>query len=221
MNLSGTELLNIRKILPGVHCQCKQFGASVDTVVIGFHGWTGDEHSLVPIANGIKLPNSLWIFPRAPYKAQAIPKGYSWFGELPESREDLLLAVELIRKIIDSARSKFGETIKIYFLGFSQGATLSVAAALMMENRIKRVVSIAGFLNQSKMDRFKISNIRSSKLSFLILHGSNDKMIPVIKSTELKETLKKSGHNVSLVIHEAGHKLPVTYFDQIRIFLDQ
>ena len=219
--MSGTELLNIRKILPGVYCQCKQFGASVDTVVIGFHGWTGDEHSLVPIANGIKLPNSLWIFPRAPYKAQAIPKGYSWFGELPESREDLLLAVELIRKIIDSARSKFGETIKIYFLGFSQGATLSVAAALMMENRIKRVVSIAGFLNQSKMDRFKISNIRSSKLSFLILHGSNDKMIPVIKSTELKEILKKSGHNVSQVIHEAGHKLPVTYFDQIRIFLDQ
>ena len=191
MNLSGTELLNIRKILPGVHCQCKQFGASVDTVVIGFHGWTGDEHSLVPIANGIKLPNSLWIFPRAPYKAQAIPKGYSWFGELPESREDLLLAVELIRKIIDSARSKFGETIKIYFLGFSQGATLSVAAALIIENRIKRVVSIAGFLNQSKMDRFKISNIRSSKLSFLILHGSNDKMIPVIKSTKLKEILKK------------------------------
>ena len=189
--MSGTELLNIRKILPGVHCQCKQFGASVDTVVIGFHGWTGDEHSLVPIANGIKLPNSLWIFPRAPYKAQAIPKGYSWFGELPESRENLLLAVELIRKIIDSARSKFGETIKIYFLGFSQGATLSVAAALMMENRIKGVVSIAGFLNQSKMDRFKISNIRSSKLSFLILHGSNDKMIPVIKSTELKEILKK------------------------------
>ena len=219
--MSGTELLNIRKILPGVYCQCKQFGASVDTVVIGFHGWTGDEHSLVPIANGIKLPNSLWIFPRAPYKAQAIPKGYSWFGELPESREDLLLAVELIRKIIDSARSKFGETIKIYFLGFSQGATLSVAAALMMENRIKGVVSIAGFLNQSKIDRFKISNIRSSKLSFLILHGSNDKMIPVIKSTELKEILKKSGHNVSQVIHEAGHKLPVTYFDQIRIFLDQ
>ena len=219
--MSGTELLNIRKILPGVHCQCKQFGASVDTVVIGFHGWTGDEHSLVPIANGIKLPNSLWIFPRAPYKAQAIPKGYSWFGELPESREDLLLAVELIRKIIDSARSKFGETIKIYFLGFSQGATLSTAAALLMENKINGVVSIAGFLNQSKMDRFKISNIRSSKLSFLILHGSNDKMIPVIKSTKLKEILKKSGHNVSQVIHEAGHKLPVTYFDQIRIFLDQ
>jgi len=190
-------------------------------VVIGFHGWTGDEHSLVPIANGIKLPNSLWIFPRAPYKAQAIPKGYSWFGELPESREDLLLAVELIRKIIDSARSKFWETIKIYFLGFSQGATLSTAAALLMENKINGVVSIAGFLNQSKMERFKISNIQSSKLSFLILHGSNDKMIPVSKSVELKEILEKSGHNVSLVIHEAGHKLPVSYFDQIRKFLEQ
>ena len=71
------------------------------------------------------------------------------------------------------------------------------------------------------MERFKIFNNQSSNLSFLILHGNNDKIVPVIKSVELKEILEKSGHDVSLVTYNAGHTLPVSYFNQIRIFLDK
>ena len=54
---------------------------------------------------------------------------------------------------------------------------------------------------------------------FILGFGSVAVFIFFVK--DIKEILKKSGHNVSQVIHEAGHKLPVTYFDQIRIFLDQ
>ena len=219
--MNGIGYEDIKLEIPGIHCRIEQFGKSVETVVIGFHGWTGDEHSLVPISIGINLQNSLWILPRASHKAQAIPKGYSWFNEKPESGKDFLSVVEFVQKLIDRVQSKFGKSIKIHFLGFSQGATLATAAALQLGRNVKSVVSIAGFLNQSKIERFNIPINQSSKLSFLILHGSKDKMIPVSKSIELKEILGKSGHEVSLEIYDAGHKISISYFDKIRIFLEK
>ena len=219
--MNGTEYEEIKLEIPGIHCRIEQFGKKVETVVIGFHGWTGNEDSLVPITIGINLQNSLWILPRASQKAQAIPKGYSWFNEKPESGKDFLSVLEFVQKLIDWVQSKFGESIKIHFLGFSQGATLATAAALQLGKNVKNVVSIAGFLNQSKIERFNIPINQSPKLSFLILHGSKDKMIPVSKSVELKEILGKSGHEVSLEIYDAGHKIPISYFDKIRIFLEK
>ena len=219
--MNGTGYKDNKYKIPGIQCRTEQFGENIETVVIGFHGWTGDEHSLVLISTGINLKNSLWIFPRAPYKAQEISKGYSWFNKIPVSRGDFLSAVEFVQKIIDWIETKFEDTIKIFFLGFSQGATLATAIALQLGAKVKGIVSIAGFLNQSKMERFKIFNNQSSNLSFLILHGNNDKIVPVIKSVELKEILEKSGHDVSLVTYNAGHTLPVSYFNQIRIFLDK
>ena len=219
--MNGTGYEDIKLEISGIYCRTEQFGNNVETVVIGFHGWTGDEDSLVPITIGINLQNSLWILPRASHKAQAIPKGYSWFNEKPESGKDFLSVVEFVQKLIDWVQSKFGESIKIHFLGFSQGATLATAAALQLGRNVKSVVSIAGFLNQSKIERFNIPINQSSKLSFLILHGSKDKMIPVSKSVELKEILEKSGHEVSLEIYDSGHKIPVSYFEKIRIFLEK
>ena len=118
MNETGYEEIKLE--IPGIHCRTEQFGKNVKTVIIGFHGWTGDEDSLVPITIGINLQNSLWILPRASHKAQAIPKGYSWFNDKPESGKDFLSVVELVQKIIDWVQSKFWEGIKIHFLGFSQ-----------------------------------------------------------------------------------------------------
>ena len=219
--MNGTGYEEIKLEIPEIHCRIEQFGKNVETVVIGFHGWTGDEDSLVPITIGINLQNSLWILPRASNKAQAIPKGYSWFNEKPESGKDFLSVVEFVQKLINWVQSKYGKSIKIHFLGFSQGATLATAAALQLGRNVKSVVSIAGFLNQSKIERFNIPINQSSKLSFLILHGNKDKMIPMSKSVELKEILGKSGHEVSLEIYDAGHKIPVSYFEKIRIFLDK
>ena len=57
--MNGTEYEEIKLEIPGIHYRIEQLGKNVETVVIGFHGWTGDEDSLVPITIGINLLNSL------------------------------------------------------------------------------------------------------------------------------------------------------------------
>ena len=62
--MNEAEFLNLNNELPDTEFQFKQFGEKSETFVIGLHGWTGDEHSLIPISMGVMLHNSLWIFPR-------------------------------------------------------------------------------------------------------------------------------------------------------------
>ena len=45
--------------------------------VIALHGWTGDINSMVPVAKMLKLKDTKWIIPEAPYKSEK--KGYSWY----------------------------------------------------------------------------------------------------------------------------------------------
>ena len=200
--MNGTGYKDNKYKIPGIQCRTEQFGENIETVVIGFHGWTGDEHSLVLISTGINLKNSLWIFPRAPYKAQEILKGYSWFNKIPVSRGDFLSAVEFVQKIIDWIETKFEDTIKIFFLGFSQGATLATAIALQLEGKVKGIVSIAGFLNQSKMERFKIFNNQSENDISII--GVDDKI-----TSNLAKKLKKKLFSKIITVSGKNNKADI------------
>ena len=48
-----------------------------EKIVIGLHGWSGNEHSLKPVTIGIQSNVIMWHLLRAPYKIQR-SKGYSW-----------------------------------------------------------------------------------------------------------------------------------------------
>ena len=57
---------------------------NINTAIIGLHGWTGTEHSMVPVAKSMKISNAKWYIPRAPYNASS-GKGYTWFSGSPEN----------------------------------------------------------------------------------------------------------------------------------------
>mgnify|MGYP003324840069 CR=1 FL=1 len=49
-----------------------------DKAIIAIHGWKGDEYVFEQVAKLIKLENSEWFFPRAPYKSES-GAGFTWF----------------------------------------------------------------------------------------------------------------------------------------------
>ena len=54
-NMNVAESLNLNTELPNIEFQFKQFGESVESVIIGLHGWTGDEHSLITVSIGVRF----------------------------------------------------------------------------------------------------------------------------------------------------------------------
>jgi phospholipase/carboxylesterase len=216
--MSEKDYPNLRSELPDAEFQFKQFGKKCETIVIGLHGWTGDEHSLIPISIGVRLPNSLWIFPRAPFKARQIPKGYSWFDKKPKSVDEVLDTISLLETIVDLIRRKEKDDVRIFLLGFSQGATLSVGAGLLMRHKINGIVSIAGFLSRKNVQMLNIEPIKFN-LPMLILHGTKDEIVPVERGIESMKICKELGCKVVMKTYDEKHKIPVTAMKIIKEFM--
>lgn len=217
-NMNVAESLNLNTELPNIEFQFKQFGESVESIIIGLHGWTGDEHSLIPVSIGVRLPNSLWILPRAPFKAHQIPKGYSWFDKKPKSVDEVLDTISLLETIVDLIRRKEKDDVRIFLLGFSQGATLSVGAGLLMRHKINGIVSIAGFLSRKNVQMLNIEPIKFN-LPMLILHGTKDEIVPVERGIESMKICKELGCEVVMKTYDEKHKIPVTAMKIIREFM--
>jgi|TARA_Y100000294_G_C8521057_1_gene322907 predicted esterase len=208
----------LRSELPETEFQFKQFGEKTDIVVVGLHGWTGDEQSLIPVSIGVRCPNSLWVLPRAPFKAQKIPKGFSWYDKPPDSKKELMFPIRIIEKIVEYFRREMGDEIKIFLLGFSQGAALSAGAGLYLDSKLNGVISIAGFVRKEFVE---LSGIKSKEnfSPILILHGTKDEIVPIEKGNELKNVCTELGQKVEFITYEGKHKIPVSVMRIIREFI--
>ena len=108
--------------------------------------------------------------------------------------------------------------VRIFLLGFSQGATLSTAAGLLIGNRINGIVAIAGFLSRKNTEMLNIEPIKFN-LPILILHGTNDQIVPVERGIESMNICKELGCKVVLKTYDEKHKIPVSSMKIIREFM--
>jgi|TARA_B100000959_G_scaffold137825_2_gene144848 phospholipase/carboxylesterase len=175
--------------------------------VIGLHGWTGDEHAMVPVAKFMKLENTKWYIPRAPYKDD-VGKGFTWFSGNDESgwkyEQTFALTNSLISQVLkDGFASK-----DIYLIGFSMGAGLCYHVALRLDFPIGGIIPIAGFIHNS--DRlFNDATDISRQTPILILHGTEDEIVTVDKVQNAHDLLKEHGYCVRMETYKAPHKIPL------------
>ena len=139
---------------------------NINTAIIGLHGWTGTEHSMVPVAKSMKISNAKWYIPRAPYNASS-GKGYTWFSGSPENgwktEKTFNLMDKLFNKIIDDGFSYN----KIILLGFSMGASLSLRYGLRLDFSLKGIIPIAGYMRDTD-ELINTSSIKSKQTPILI-----------------------------------------------------
>ncbi|MBL7161337.1 MAG: hypothetical protein ISS57_01940 [Anaerolineales bacterium] len=102
-------------------------------VTLLLHGWTGDENSMWIFAS--RLPeNYLLIAPRGLHEAPI--GGYSWHPIKDKSRPT----------IDDWSITPRADFSDLRLAGFSQGAALAYAYALLHPERVRALAGLAGFL---------------------------------------------------------------------------
>ena len=216
--MKAIDSSKLKIALPDTEFQFKHFGKEYNTIVIGLHGWTGDEHSLIPISIGVRCPNSLWILPRAPFETQKKSKGFSWYDKPPTSYKEIVYPIKIIENVVDYFRTENGNEIKIFLLGFSQGAALSAGAGLYLKSKIDGVISIAGFIRE---DSIKLMGIKPNNnyCPLLIMHGNKDEIVPIESGIELKNICSELGQEVEFITYDENHKIPVSAMKIIRNFI--
>lgn len=166
-------------------------------VLFMLHGYGSNEEDLFSFAP--ELPEELCIIAvRAPYILQ--PYGYAWYainfdddkGKWSDD-DQAITSRDKITTFINEACDTYGlDEKKVNLLGFSQGTILSYSVALSYPEKIKNVIALSGYINESILkDSYKKNNFEN--LNFYCSHGDMDQVIPVDWARKAPIFLKKLG----------------------------
>lgn len=186
--------------------------------VIGFHGWTGDENSMEPIARSVKAVSVKWFMPRAPYDADT-GEGFTWFSGSDETGWKYEKTLHLIPKVFSHVSNESFLPEETFFAGFSMGAGLSILAGGRLPFSLGGIVAISGFVKYSELFVSSITK-ESLKTPILIIQGDRDEIITPDKAEETVQLLSDLGYNVRYELYDAGHKVPEDAMPVIREFIE-
>ncbi|MDH5606424.1 MAG: dienelactone hydrolase family protein [Anaerolineae bacterium] len=192
-------------------------------VILMVHGWTGDENSMWVFGSQLP-PKYLMVAPRAPHKSMD-PKygGYSWLARRPSvwpDLEDFRVSVDALHGLIDNLNGTLqGDFSKFHIAGFSQGAAVSYAYALIHPSRIISVAGLAGFMPE------KADSAAAAKplidIPVFMGHGNQDETVPIEMAYHAQKVMESAGAKVSFCESDVGHKLGANCFRGYRQFMDQ
>ena len=125
----------------------KSFSTSenVSRAIIALHGWTGNIDSMEPVTKMLKIDDTKWILPEAPYTSSK--SGFSWFNETEKNNWYYLKSFNFLSKIILSLKEEGFQNSQIFMLGFSQGACISIEFMIRQKFSIGGIIPISGFIS--------------------------------------------------------------------------
>ena len=186
--------------------------------IVFIHGWKGNKDSFASLSSILKIKNTKWFFPQAPYKLNDGVENYSWAFQNTDGTYETHQTVQLLDKFL---REKILSTVNsenVFFIGFSQGATVCYDFILQSENTWGGVFPVAGF----KRDQKKLFTVhpKQAKTPIIIGHGIKDEVIPIKSSENIYKELKEHNCNVSFEKFNGGHKISIDYLKKIKSIID-
>jgi phospholipase/carboxylesterase len=188
-------------------------------VIFLLHGWTGDENVMWVFAS--RLPKHyLMVAPRGLFASPL--GGFGWNahnqGAWPELN-DFQPAVDGILELSANLQTALEQEVNQPFLadfshlslvGFSQGAALAYAFALLHSDRVARLASLAGFMPEG-VESLLEKRVLTGKPVF-VAHGARDETVPVERARQAVKNLQQAGALVTYCEGNAGHKLDAACF---------
>jgi phospholipase/carboxylesterase len=169
-----------------------------------------------PVAKSLRLPDTKWVFPQAPYKSDK--SGYTWFDGNDETGWKYKDSFKIINSLIQDLVGQGFKYNEIFLLGFSQGACLAMEWIIRQPFSIGGAIPLAGFIKYK--DRFKIDATLGSKgTQILLIHGDKDEIIHPEESEKALKLFQSLGYNVNLHILSTGHKIPLSANNLIQQFI--
>ncbi len=165
-------------------------GEKPDSLVVLIHGYGANGDDLLSLGKSWAslLPNTLFIAPHGPVVCEVNPSGNQWFGLRDWDPERILKEIQILtpsfNRYLDGLLKIHAiPPEKLAIVGFSQGAILGIHVALHRPPCAGVVAYSGAFLD----DPTKLKLARSP---ILLIHGTEDQVLPSSFSQEAEERLK-------------------------------
>ena len=186
--------------------------------VIGLHGWTGTEHSMVPVAKAMRIQSAKWYIPRAPYKASA-GQGHTWFSGSPEKGWKVKKTFNLLDTLIQQVMNDGFDQDNIILFGFSMGGSLSLRYGLGMQCQLRGIIPVAAWVREPE-ELINSASMESKQTPILMIHGKDDSVVDHKKSITVAAEMKNNGFSIHLEIVSGGHIIGVYATNLIKQFIE-
>ncbi len=185
--------------------------------VIGLHGWTGTEHSMVPVARAMRIQSAKWYIPRAPYKASA-GQGHTWFSGSPDKGWKVKKTFNLLDTLIKQVMNDGFDPDNIILFGFSMGGSLSLRYGLGMQCQLRGIIPVAAWVREPE-ELINSASMESKQTPILMIHGKDDSVVDHKKSITVAAEMKKNGFSIHLEIVSGGHIIGIYATNLIKQFI--
>ena len=155
-----------------------------------------------------KLSSYFICVPDAPYPLDIGAEiGHSWVLEAAPDGKTRQFSFErsadLVMDMLDELIAQYPiDTTRAYLFGFSQGAGLTYMAGLAHPDRFAAIASFGGWLDDKLTDEVLA---QAKDLQVLIVHGTEDKVVPYEAGKNAYKRLEKHGYEVTFEEFEGGH----------------
>ena len=180
-------------------------------LVILLHGLGADGNDLIGLAPywAPLLPHAEFLSPNAPFACDMAPHGYQWYSSQDRSPGAQLAGVRaaapILDAFIDEALAERGlDAAALALVGFSQGSVMALYAG---PRRARQVAGIVGYSGRLVAGELLSGELRS-RPPILLVHGTEDPLVPFAALAEAEAGLKAAGIPVeSLVCPDIGHSI--------------
>jgi phospholipase/carboxylesterase len=167
------------------------------------HGIGSNEQNMLSLVEG--LEEQFFIFSIRGHLVH--PPGFAYFtiqGYGKPHRDIFDQAINKLTIFIDYATEQYPLDLrKLYLMGFSQGAILSMTLGLTLGDRIKGIIALSGYIPEFVKEEYNIKSLH--QMSLFISHGEIDQVLPYEWGVANNEYFKELGATVTFKSYQVGH----------------
>lgn len=200
--------------------------------VIWLHGLGADGHDFEPIVPELHLEPSRgvrFIFPHAPMRPVTINGGMTmraWYDvQSPDltqmqDRDAIQASARLLHSWIDAEIEKGIKSHKVIVAGFSQGGAIALFAGLRYREPLGGILALSCYLPLADELESEASEANLGT-PILMLHGTNDPIIPVAQGRASRNQLVDAGYDVTWREYPMAHSVCLEEIAEIGEWLDR
>ena len=170
-------------------------------LLLMLHGWGANYQDLVPLAQMLDLPSFGYLFPNAPYPHFQVPGGRAWYALETDNYEGLVPSREMLFDWLMSLEKATEVPLKRTIMaGFSQGGAMTLDVGHNLP--FAALCSLSGYLH------FQPQPLENSDFPpVLIVHGTQDPVVPLEAAQKARDELTKIGVSVQYQEFNMGHEI--------------
>ncbi|TQK18851.1 phospholipase/carboxylesterase [Microbacterium sp. SLBN-154] len=190
-------------------------GDSDAPVLLTLHGTGGNEREITALVSHL-WPGAGVLSPRGRVSEQGMTRWFRRMGEGVFDVDDVIARASELAGFLAAARERYGlGDMPIIAAGFSNGANIALATALLHPEALDRVVAFSGMYPFA--DRDPMGNV--SAVDLVLLNGAADPMAPSASVDRLVKVAQAHGAGVERHVRPGGHGLAQSDVDAAREWL--